>query len=149
MTAPGKFGAGVATRQVGRWQFELLEPLEFNDKDLGLRVVPAGFVSDLASVRILREIARWSAVSAITAALWSNVLLVVALLAVVLYAIVVGYNMRASILHDWEYRQAVLSRQQADDLYWRAQRTGDGTARWRAALFYVGVRVGGRWSYGK
>lgn len=56
----GKFAAGAATRQLSRWEFRLLEPLVFSDPVHGQLMVPEGFTSDLASVRILREVCRWT-----------------------------------------------------------------------------------------
>lgn len=148
---PGKFATGVATRQVGRWQFRLLEPLAFNDPIHGWLKVPATFESDLASIRVLREVCRWSVVLALLAGFlpWiSSLAWLVALGALLLYALVVGYGMRAAILHDWLYCQAKLTRSQCDAVYWRAQRSGDGMARWRAGICWVGVRLAGYRHYG-
>lgn len=152
---PGKFAAGVATRQVSRWEFQLLEPLVFNDPVYGLLTVPEGFISDLASVRILREICRWAAAAAVVLGLFltewpwlSTVAWVIAIGALALYGLVVGYGMRAAILHDWLYSTGLLPRAQCDAVYERASHTGDGTARWRTLIFYAGVRLGGAHRYG-
>lgn len=156
MIPVGKFGGGIATRQISRWEFELLEPLQFMDKQHGMREIPVGFVSDLASIRILREIARWSAIAAVigaafsiewpwlTASLWAITLVFLAL-----YSLTTGYNMRSSFMHDWEYTAGELSRKDVDALYWRAQHTGDGTAAWRSWIFWLGVRLGGGRRYCK
>ncbi|MBD1554753.1 DUF1353 domain-containing protein [Pseudomonas typographi] len=151
----GKFAADVAVRQVSRWEFTLLEPLAFDDSEHGLIEVPTGFTSDLASIRILREICRWAAVAAVLLGLflaewpWASALAwTVAVVALALYGLVVGYGMRSAILHDWLYTKALLARAECDSVFSRALRTGDGTARWRAWLFYAGVRIGGAGHYG-
>lgn len=149
----GKFGSGVATRQVSRWEFELLEDLIFNDPVNGLRIVPTGFVSNLASIRILREICRWAAVAAMFGALflpgWFSVACwIISVTALSLYGLVVGYGMRAAILHDYEYAIGELPRAACDAMYERANHTGDGTARWRTlCLFYPAVRIFGASHY--
>lgn len=149
----GKFGAEVITRQVSRWEFQLVEPLVFNDPIHGVRQVPADFVSNLASIRILREICRWAAVVAVVSAVcawgWlSNICWLIAVAALALYGLLVGYGMRSSILHDWEYTIGELSRSQCDALYERALHSGDGTARWRSkGLFWTGVRLAGARHY--
>ncbi len=146
----GKFTAGVVTRQTARWDFTLLEPLQFMDEKHGLREVPVGFKSDLASIRFLREVARWAAVTALTGAPFSKafpwltfMLWIVAFICLALYSLTAGYNMRSSILHDWEYTRGELSRKECDDLFRRAQHSGDGTAAWRSWIFWIGVRLGG------
>ncbi|WP_137279213.1 DUF1353 domain-containing protein [Pseudomonas rhizoryzae] len=153
--AVGKFDNGVALRQIERYRFRLLEPLVFNDPLHGLLAVPVDFESDLASVRVLREICRWSAIVAVLAALllsatpWVlSLSLLVALAALVLYGLVVGYGMRAAILHDWLYSTGLLSRAEADAVLYRALHAGDGVAAWRAWLFWSGVRIGGAGHYG-
>lgn len=151
----GKFDNDAVIRQVSRWEFSLVDPLVFSDGEFGAQLVPAEFVSDLASIRILREVARWSLMSALTGSVLSaqhpwidQALLVVAFLALGLFAICSGYNLRSSILHDKLYSDGLLSRKECDAVFYRAQRA-DGTARWRAAIFWLGVRLGGRWSYNR
>jgi len=153
--AVGKFGGGVSTRQVERWRFRLLEPLVFNDSAHGLLEVPAEFESDLASVRVLREVCRWASIVAVLAGLllsavpWVATLAwLVAVIALALYGLVAGYGMRAAILHDWLYSTGMLPRAECDAVLSRALRTGDGVARWRAWLFWAGVRIGGAGHYG-
>ncbi len=155
MIAAGKFGTGVAIRQIERWRFRLLEPLTFNDPVHGLLQVPEAFESDLASVRALRKICRWAAIVAVLAGLllvaapWvAGLSWAIAIIALALYGLVVGYGMRAAILHDWLYTEARLPRNQCDAIYWLAPRTGAGIAYWRAGIFWVGVRLGGRLNYG-
>lgn len=157
----GKFGARPLLRWISRWRVELHEDLVFSDPVHGLITVPAGFVSDLASIRMLRTICLWGlAVAALGKACllvfsglafaltWlSSACWMVALIALALYAMVVGYGAHASILHDWLYTIGWLSRLQCDAVYYRALHTGDGTARWRSSIFWTGVRIGGARHY--
>lgn len=102
-------------------------------------VVPEGFVTDLASIQSLRFILPS------------------------MYALLSGYGDRAAVVHDYLYRRrgyivdepdrlvgdrssqvVTVSRKQADQIFKQALRD-EGVARWRAAIFYFGVRVFG-WS---
>jgi len=152
MIAVGKFSTQPVVRFTSRWQVSVQEPLSFHDPKHGLLTVPAGFDSDLASIRILREVSRaaWLLSLACWFFAWSwvaNTLLVLAIGSLALYALLAGYGLRAAILHDWLYTTALLPRAAADAVFYRALRTGDGTARWRALFFWVGVRVGGIYAY--
>jgi hypothetical protein len=153
-TAVGKFDVKPDIRFISRWDVEMRQAMTFNDPVHGELVVPDTFVSDLASIRILREICRWCAVTALTGGTlidsypWIRAgLIVVAVIALALYGLLVGYGMRASILLDWLYTTGQLSRHECDAAYYRALTTGDGTARWRAAIFWLGVRLGGSKSF--
>lgn len=154
MTTPGKFGDLATVRQLSRWEFQLLGRLAFVDPVYGLREVPAGFVSDLASIRMLRAVCHWGVVLAIVLAClpwfaaWVSLLAGgIALVALVLYGVVAGYGMRAAILHDYEYSLGEIPRAGCDAMLYRALHSGDGTAAWRSALFWVGVRLGGAAHY--
>lgn len=114
-----------------RFRKTLMAPLVYNDKQ-GARIeVNVGFVTDLASIYILR------------------------ILLPVVYAMLSGYGDKAAVVHDYLYTlhgyyhngeyQAV-TRKQADQLFFRALRA-EGVARWRAYLFYAGVRIGGGFSW--
>lgn len=159
---PGKFSSQPAMRWVSRWEIHLIDELSFHDPVHGLITVPAGFVSDLASIRILRTICLWglglAAIGkfflwffvglAVTLTWLSNACWFVAVVALALYALVVGYGARAAILHDWLYTVAELPRAVCDEVFERALRTGDGVAWWRSkGLFWTGVRIGGAGSY--
>lgn len=153
-TPIGKFSGKVAIRQLSRWEFQLLEPLTFNDPVHGERTVPAGYISNLASIRILREIARWGGILALLAAAftWSGLAVFfyfAGLAGLLLYALLAGYGMRAAILHDHEYDLGELPRNECDSMYYRANHYGDGTAAWRSAIFLAGVRIGGHFSYNR
>lgn len=155
MTVPiGKFDIRPSVRFVSRWNVNVLESFALNDPVQGVLVVPVDFNSDLASIRILREICRWAALG--TLVVWSlawgwlaTVLLVLTIVTLALYGLLAGYGMRAAILHDWLYTAGVLSRAECDAVFYRALTTGDGTARWRASVFWLGVRLGGSTSYTK
>lgn len=71
----------------------------------------------------------------------------IAIVALSLYGLLAGYDMRAAILHDHLYATGQLTRAQCDAVLYQARR-GDGVARWRACLFRVGVRAGGTKRYG-
>lgn len=130
-------------------------PLTFNDPVHGLLQVPEAFESDPASVRALREICRWAAIVSVLAGLllaavpWvARLSWAVAIIALALYGLVVGYGMRAAILHDWLYATGLLPRAECDAVLSRALQISDGTARWRAWLLWAGVRIGGASHYG-
>lgn len=150
----GKFDIRPDIRYISRWEVEMRQSMTFGDPVHGSITVPATFVSDLASIRILREICRWCAVTALTGGAlvdaypWIRMALwVVAIIALALYGLLAGYGMRAAILHDWLYTVGKIPRCECDSVYYRALTTGDGTARWRSAIFWIGVRIGGHWSY--
>jgi len=152
--AVGKFDVRPSIRFISRWEVEILEPMVFNDPQRGPLPVPAGFLSDLASIRVLREVCRWAAVGALAGWVFSwgwlaGALLTLAITCLALYGLLAGYGMRAAILHDWLYTEGRLSRADCDAVFRRALTTGDGTARWRALIFWLGVRLGGFTSYTK
>jgi len=138
-------------QQHRKWR--LLAPLSFLDPVQGRLTLPAGFATDLASIRAVRSVA---VVGLLLAALlqllpWGwlpHAVALVGLLALVLYAVVTGYGHAAAALHDGLYRAAVLSRWQCDAVFYRALRA-EGVARWRAGLMWVGVRLGGWRRYGR
>lgn len=92
----------------------LTRPLEYIGAEGTLRVVPEGFVTNLASSpRIAwRIVPPW------------------------------GSGNRAYVLHDWEYTIQRMSRLEADKLLLEAQYACD-VATWKANLVYSAVRVGG------
>lgn len=88
-------------------------------------IVPAGFESDLASIGLLRFIAP------------------------LLYATLDNYGKRAAVLHDYLYSANVgYTRKESDEFYYQELRN-EGIARWRAGIFYYGVRLFGRSSFKK
>ena len=95
------------------------------DDDQRTIIVPAGFITDFASIQVLH-----------------NVFLFV------LFAMVAGYGNYAATVHDWLYFGGQVSRKEADAILYRALRA-EGVARWRAWLFWAGVRIGGAKHYTK
>ncbi|MBU0809603.1 MAG: DUF1353 domain-containing protein [Gammaproteobacteria bacterium] len=113
-------------------------------------LVPAGFETDFASVRPLRNIAVGLLVLSLVLGWFLPVL--GALVgtagygALALYSSVVGYGHSAATIHDYLYATGELSRKLSDQVFYNALRTC-GVARWRAWLMYAGVRLGGYWRY--
>ncbi len=119
-----RFMTTLKTEQVGRRQHTLLADLVLADEDAGVIVVPAGTTTNFASLDLLH-----------------NVFLFV------LFALVAGYGNYAATVHDWLYTTGQVSRKDADAVFYRALRA-EGVARWRAWLFWLGVRVGGSNDFG-
>jgi len=111
----------------------MLAPFSFNDSaGFGVITVNKDFITDYASLGALRNI-----------------------LLFVFYAILVGYGDKAATIHDWIYRGNGISsegrvyyptRKECDEIFYRALRA-EGVARWRAWIFFAGVRIGGASSY--
>jgi hypothetical protein len=94
---------------------KLLAPFGFYSSLLGETItVPAGFVSDFASVP--RIVGAW-----------------------LLYG---GKGKRASVLHDWLYSTQMVSRSVADAIFEEALKASDYAA-WEVSGMYAGVRLGG------
>ena len=104
--------------QHSRYEWVLHEDLVFFDEEFGTFKVPKGFHTDLASIHALRVVLP------------------------LVYALLVGYGNSASALHDYAYSQGNLSRKMCDLIFYRSLRA-EGVARWRAALFWAGVRCFG------
>ena len=114
-----RFITTLKTDQTDRRTYKLLDDLVLADEDKRTIVVPAGFVTDFASIQVLH-----------------NVFLFV------LFALVAGYGNYAATVHDFLYFGGQVSRKDADAILYRALRA-EGVARWRAYLFWLGVRIGG------
>lgn len=155
----GYFESRPAMRQVDRWTWELVEPLVFVDPVYGRIVVPMGERSDLASIRFLREVARWALLLAVVAWVAGIVcallqplqafvdpLLWTSIGATGIYALLAGYAVLAAFVHDFLYRTGQLPRAAADAVLYRACRA-EGEARWRAFIFWAGPRLGGASHY--
>lgn len=119
------FLTSLKTEQEGKWGHTLLADLVYQDDQLGLIVVPAGFRTDFASIWVLHNAVLF-----------------------VLYALVAGYGNYAATVHDLLYSTGQFTRRQSDDLLYRALRA-EGVAKWRAWLFWAGVRVGGAKQFAK
>jgi len=114
-----RFVTTLKTEQVGKQAHILLSDLVLADEQERVITVPAGFVTDFASIKVLH-----------------NAFLFV------LFALVSGYGNYAATVHDWLYKVGCVSRKEADAVLYRALRA-EGVARWRAWLFWAGVRIGG------
>ena len=157
--AVGKFDRYPLMRQTSRWQWEVAEVFSFHDPVLGVITCPAPTRTDLASIRFLREVFRWGAIIAVVFGIFSAafglpvvlaiVPAVIALLAVLLYAYIAGYGNRMGAMHDFLYRTKRFPKEVCDQILWRMARTGEGMARPRAAVFYLGPVLGGRRRYGR
>ncbi len=133
-----------------RTTWRLLAPFSYLDPDHGLVVAPAGFATDFASVRPVRTLAVALLIAGLLVCLLlpalGSLLLATGVVALVLYAAVVGYGQEAAALHDWLYTSRELSRAAADRVLLNAMRSS-GIARWRAWVMWAGVRIGGKSRY--
>ena len=117
------FVTTLKTDQTDRRTYKLLDDLVLADEEQRVITVPAGFVTDFASIQVLH-----------------NAFLFV------LFALVSGYGNYAATVHDWLYEHGSLTRKEADAVLYRALRA-EGVARWRAWLMWAGVRIGGAKQY--
>lgn len=122
------------TRLVERRLFRLLADFTFNDEVFGPVVAEKGFVTNYASLDPLRNILLFP-----------------------IYALLADYGDRAATIHDWLYsgnpvglgdNRRNISRREADQVFYRALRA-EGISRWRASIFFVGVRLFGAPAYKK
>lgn len=113
-----KFLTKFCAVQHSRYEWILHQDLIFHDEEFGSFKVPIGFRTDLASIHALRVILP------------------------LVYALLVGYGNSASALHDYLYKKRSLPRKLCDYIFYRALRA-EGVARWRAFLFWAGVRCFG------
>lgn len=120
-----RFVTTLKTEQTDRRTYKLLDDLVLADEDERTITVPAGFVTDFASIKVLH-----------------NAFLFV------LFALVSGYGNYAATVHDFLYSEGQVSRKEADAVLYRALRA-EGVARWRAWLMWAGVRIGGAKQYTK
>lgn len=128
----GKY-SNFDTRRVDKHNHRLLAPLRIVDSVHGNIQVPEDTVTDFASINTLRDLCIF----------W-------------LYALLAGYGNQGATIHDFlyggglPYSGQIIYRRDADDIYYRALRA-EGIARWRAALFFAGVRLfgGARWQGAK
>lgn len=114
----------LKTEQIGKWNHTLLADLTLMDDIEGPIRVETGFSTNFASIAVLH-----------------NVFLFV------FFALVAGYGNYSATVHDKLYTDGQLSRKRCDDVLYRALRA-EGVAKWRAWLFWAGVRIGGASHYG-
>ncbi|MGH8417347.1 MAG: DUF1353 domain-containing protein [Pseudomonas sp.] len=120
-----QFTTTLKTDQIGKWTHVLLDDLVLADDEQGVITVLSGFTTEFASIKVLH-----------------NAFLFV------LFALVSGYGNYAATVHDWLYTTGEVTRKEADAVLYRALRA-EGVARWRAWLFWAGVRIGGAKQYSK
>lgn len=117
-----KFATKFTATQLEKRKWQLTGRLSLNDELVGPLTAEVGFVTDLASINALRYVAP------------------------LVYALLVGYGNASCTIHDMLYQDGTLTRKDADDLLYRALRS-EGVAKWRASLFWAGVRLFGRSHY--
>lgn len=115
------------TRQVGKRLYLMLSDFSFDDEVFGKIIVPKGFITNYASLDALRNVVLFP-----------------------IYALLADYGDMAATIHDWLYTKGTLitidgkqvrpTRQQADEIFYRALRS-EGIAKWRANMFFYGVRM--------
>lgn len=99
----------------GRCQWLLLRHLSFLSTELGLVVVPAGFMTDFASVPRLPFA----------------------------YFLAGDTAHASAVVHDYLYRNVACTRKEADKVFHEAMHA-EGVPSWRAHLMYFAVRLLGR-----
>lgn len=107
---------------IDRKNVKLLMPFMYECKIHNKNItVPAGFISDGASIHILRAMGMFG-----------------------LHSLLIEYGKRAAIIHDYLYRTPGLgySKADSDEIYYAALRA-DGVSRWRSWLLYSGVKYFG------
>lgn len=98
----------------GRGTWRLLDALVYYSDAHGFLVVPAGFVTDLASVPRVPFA----------------------------YLLAGGVGHAAAVIHDWLYSAHPVTRSQADEVFYEALQVLS-VPRWRAWCMWAGVRIGG------
>lgn len=112
-----KLGRDASTDQRGTWK--LTQALVYSSDVLaGLVTVPAGFLTDFASVPRLP----------------------------VAYLLTANCGHEAAVIHDWLYTTHEVPRAKADAVFEEALLAG-GEPTWRAWLMWAGVRIGGSRPY--
>lgn len=106
------------TSRDGRGTWRLLASLGYSSDLIGQVTVPAGFVTDLASVPRLP----------------------------VAFFLAGGLAHAAAVVHDWLYTTHQTDRATADSVF-REACQACGVSRWRAYLMWLGVRAGGAGSW--
>lgn len=117
------------TREIGKRLYQLLDDLVFYDDVLGPITAVKGFVTNYASIDGLKNIVLFP-----------------------VYALLAGYGDKSATIHDFLYNRGgfinlngvfvKVLRIEADRVLYRALRA-EGVARWRASVFFIGVRLFG------
>jgi len=117
------------TREIGRRLYLMLDDFVYEDEVFGPIRVTKDFETNYASLEVLRNVFLFP-----------------------VYALLADYGDKSATVHDFIYGghatavidgvRRKLTRKEADEVFYRALRS-EGIAQWRAAMFYIGVRVGG------
>lgn len=118
-----QFLTTLKTEQLGKWNHRMLGDLVLLDDEHGRLLAEIGFETNFASLQVVHNILLFP-----------------------IYALVAGYGNYAATIHDKLYTTGQLSRKDADGVLYRALRA-EGVAKWRAWLFWAGVRLGGAKHY--
>jgi len=118
-----KFLNNLKSEQLGKWNHRLLAQLDLQDDIHGVISAPVDFETDFASINSMHNIILFP-----------------------IWALVAGYGNPSAALHDHLYTTGELSRKECDGVLYRALRA-EGVAKWRAWMFWAGVRIGGRSHY--
>jgi len=123
------------TRELERRLYLLLADFSWNDAVLGKITAKKSFQTNYASIDVLHNI-------------WLFVF----------YALLANYGDKAATIHDWLYSGYGIEKEdgtiyyptrlECDQALYRALRD-EGVARWRAWIFYAGVRIGGESAFAK
>lgn len=109
------FPRRLRVEEIDDSHWRLLEDFAYDSAVAGARIiVPAGFVTDFASVPRV-PVAYWLAGDTAHA---------------------------AAVIHDYLYTTGLLSKAVADSIFYEAM-VASGISRWRAYPMYLGVRFGG------
>lgn len=119
VTADGKPSRLIAV-EVSKRDWELHEPLEYLRSDGERIVVPAGFITDFASVPKFVPFA---------------------------YVIFKDEGRKAATIHDYYYRVAGKDKHEADKLFLGALRDSPEVAIWKIVLLYWAVALFGFFSW--
>lgn len=121
------------TRELFTGEYQLLADFSYLDAVLGKVTAKKTFKTNYASIDVLKKFMMF-----------------------LFYALLVKYGDRAATIHDWlysgygiEHEDGTIyypTRKECDDLFRRAL-LAEGVARWRALVFYWGVRLGGESHY--
>lgn len=121
------------TRELSRRLYMLLDDFSWNDTVFGKVTAKKSFQTNYASIDIFHNV-------------WLFIF----------YALLAGYGDKAATIHDWLYSGFGIEREdgtiyyparkECDQALYRALRD-EGLARWRAWMFYIGVRIGGASSF--
>lgn len=128
-----KFFGNFDTREICVHRWKLLDDLNYHDSIYGVITAHEGFETNYASLDALRNVITFP-----------------------IYAMLADYGDKSATIHDFLYNRGgfynevgeliPVSRREADCIFYRALRS-EGISRWRANMFFYGVRTFGRKYY--